>query len=430
MNLRQLACQALIRVVLKGHSLSAVLDEELAKISDIKDKAFVQALCYGVLRHFFELEFLLKRLMSKDLRRKDTDIKLLLMIGLYQLRYMRTKSHAAVSQTVAAANRKKWARSLINAVLRGYIRQAEKQEINSAENSIVRFNHPDWIIERLEQDWPDQAKEILNQNNKQAPMVLRVNLKRISRNDYQQHLSQAGVDSTAIDFCSTAVMLERPIPAEMLPGFKQGWVSVQDTAAQLAAKLLELDSGNQVLDLCAAPGGKTAALLEQDISEIRLLAVDIEKKRMQRVRQNLDRLQLKADMLVADACDTAGWGQGLHFDRILIDAPCSATGVIRKHPDIKLLRRHTDIDQLCNIQAEILNSAWKLLLPGGILLYVTCSVFKQENELQIENFLALNDDAEEIGISSDWGVQRPVGRQILTGDSQMDGFYYAKIRKN
>jgi 16S rRNA (cytosine967-C5)-methyltransferase len=260
-------------------------------------------------------------------------------------------------------------------------------------------------------------------------MALRVNLLQGSRDEYLDLLLEQGIAAQAVDFCSTALLLDQAVGVDQLPGFEAGRVSVQDTAAQLAAELLEVLPDQQVLDLCAAPGGKTAAILEYQPALKSLLAVDIDAQRLQRIQDNLQRLNLTADTLVADALQATSWATGRQFERILLDAPCSGFGVIRRHPDIKILRRESDITTLQSLQSQILETAWQLLAPGGILLYATCSVLKIENEQQISEFLHHHQDAFEIPILAEWGTARPVGRQILSGELQMDGFYYAKLGK-
>lgn len=429
MNLRGCAAQVLSRVLSDGASLTAALDAILPKLKDSKDKAFVQALCYGVIRHYFELDFLLQRLLSKPLKQKDGDIKALLLVGIYQLQHMRVKSHAAVSETVAATKHKPWARSLVNAVLRQYLRDAEALQLACTADKQAHFNHPEWIIKQISQCWPDQAEQILAANDKQPPMSLRVNLLQGGRDEYLDQLTEQGIAAQALVCCDTALILDQPLGVEQLPDFEQGRVSVQDVAAQLAAKLLDVQPGQRVLDLCAAPGGKTAAILERQPALHSLLAVDVDEQRLSRVSDNLQRLKLHADTLVADASQAQSWSDGKQFERILLDAPCSGFGVIRRHPDIKLLRRESDIAALQSLQAQILHTAWQMLTPGGILLYATCSILKQENEQQIAHFLDTHADAIEMTIDAEWGTARPHGRQILTGSLQMDGFYYAKLGK-
>ncbi len=429
MNLRRSAAQVLVSVIRDGHSLTAALEQNLSGIANPKDRALIQAICYGVIRHYEELDFLLKQLVSKPLKAKDADIEALLLAGLYQLQYMRVKSHAAVSETVAASQHKPWAKSLVNAVLRQYLRDADNLKQRCQQHYQSHYNHPDWLAAQLREQWPQQADAILTANNQPPPMTLRVNLQQTSREHYTDLLLAQGLACQDTEFSATGITLQQPVSVDELPGFKDGLVSVQDQAAQLAASLLEPQVGDRILDLCAAPGGKTAAILELQPALAGLLAVDIDAGRLQRVQDTLTRLQLSADTRVADATQATVWGQELRFNRILLDAPCSGLGVIRRHPDIKLLRRSSDISALQSLQSQILDAAWHLLETGGMLLYATCSVLKQENEQQIAAFLQRHNDAQEITIDASWGMQRPHGRQIISGQDQMDGFYYAKLRK-
>jgi len=428
-SLRKLAATVLSKVVKDGQSLTVALDSELESVPEAKDRAFIQALCYGVVRYYHRLDFILQQLLSKPLRNKDTDIKMLLLIGIYQLQYMRVKIHAAVSETVSAAKKKSWAKSLINAVLRQYMREQEQLEKQADDNALVASSHPEWLVNKISKDWPEQVQNLLLENNKQPPMAIRVNLSQCNQSEYLKLLEENSISANAVPFCSSAIILESPVAVEKLPRFSEGMVSVQDTAAQLAAELLDVQAGQSVLDLCAAPGGKTAAILERQAEAISMMAVDIDEGRLKRVKENLQRLKLTANVIAGDAASPSEWVQDQKFDRILVDVPCSALGVIRRHPDIKILRRETDIDELQAVQQQILQAAWDLLLPGGVLLYATCSILKQENELQIESFLNNSSDAEESIINANWGLKRKFGRQILTGDQAMDGFYYARLVK-
>jgi len=427
--LRKQAAAVLVRVVKDGQSLTVALDAVLESVAEPKDRAFIQALCYGVVRYYHRLDFILQQLLAKPLRNKDTDIKMLLLIGIYQLQYMRVKTHAAVSETVSAANKKSWAKSLINGVLRHYMREQEQLENQADTKALAAGSHPEWLISKIATDWPEQSQDLIAENNKQPPMVLRVNLRQSSQQDYLKLLQAQSLSAQAVPFCSSAIILDHPVAVEKLPHFSDGMVSVQDTAAQLAAELLDVHAGQSVLDLCAAPGGKTAAILERQPETLSMMAVDIDEVRLSRVKENLQRLKLEAKLIAGNAAKPAEWVQGQLFERILVDVPCSALGVIRRHPDIKLLRRESDIAELQNIQQQILKAAWRLLVPGGVLLYATCSILKQENELQIEQFLTQQSDAEEIEIVAEWGLKRSFGRQILTGQKNMDGFYYAKLVK-
>ncbi len=427
MNTRLIAAKVLTSVIRDGQSLTAALNNTLGVVESDKDRAFIQALCYGVCRNFHRLDYILSQMLDKPL--KDLDVKALALIGLYQLKFMRVKSHAAVSETVLAARKKPWAKALINALLRSYLRGQEgfEQKADNVKSALV--SHPDWLIQQIEQDWPMQAQQIFQQNNEQPPMALRVNLANISQYQYLQKLRDQGIEAEAVSFCRSAILLNKPAVVDILPGFSEGWVSVQDTAAQLAAELLDVQIGHRVLDVCAAPGGKAAHILEHQPKVRELVAVDIDKLRLQRVNDNFQRLKLSAKLIVGDASKPEDWWDGQLFDRILLDVPCSALGVIRRHPDIKLLRRAEDINTLQVLQQRIMTAVWPLLAPGGIMLYATCSILKQENEQQIEAFLVTNANAIEVPINADWGLVRRYGRQILTGESAMDGFYYALIRK-
>lgn len=430
MNLRQVTTSVLSRVIKDGQSLTAALDHSFKSIDDKKDRAFIQALSFGVIRRYHRLDFILQQLLAKPLRNKDTDIKMLLLMGLYQLQYMRVKSHAAVSETVTASKRKSWAKALINGVLREYIREQASYEAAADKNWVASHSHPEWLIDLIKADWLKQYRQIIDENNQQPPMVLRVNVTKIEPSAYLELLVEQGIAAKLVDFCATAIVLEQAVVVEKLPKFFDGFVSVQDTAAQLSAQLLDVQAGQTVLDLCAAPGGKTAAIIECQPALKSILAIDIDESRLTRVNENLQRLNFTAKLKVGDATKPHEWADSQTFDRILVDAPCSALGVIRRHPDIKILRRDSDIEALQTIQRQILTAAWELLNSGGILLYATCSVLKQENEEQIQAFLVQQQDASEIIIDAEWGIARPYGRQILTGDSAMDGFYYAKLLKS
>ncbi len=426
-NTRAIAARTLANVLENGHSLTASLDTTLANVPANKDRAFVQMLCYGVCRHYHQLTAILDELVDKPL--KDTEIKALILTGLYQLKFMRVKAHAAVSETVAGVGKRAWARGLVNGVLRTYQREQERLDRHCQQHPSAEYSHPDWLIAKLYEDWPGHAGQILLANNQQAPMVLRINTSKIGLATYRQQLEARGITAHGVAFCPSALVLDKAVPVDELPDFAAGVVSVQDTAAQLAAGLLDLKAGQRVLDICAAPGGKTAHILETQGQLKGLVAVDIDPARLQRVAENLQRLQLSATLVAGDAADPQSWWDGQPFERILLDAPCSATGVIRRHPDIKLLRRAEDIAPLQALQQSILSAIWPLLAKGGILLYATCSVLKQENEQQMQAFLAAHPDAGELPFAADWGMAASVGRQILVGESGMDGFYYARLCK-
>jgi 16S rRNA (cytosine967-C5)-methyltransferase len=293
---------------------------------------------------------------------------------------------------------------------------------------VARYAHPQWLLQEIRRRWPDRWQEILQAANARPVMSLRVNLGRVSRQDYFEKLGAAAVPARPIKGVASGLVLDRPLEVTGLPGFSEGQVSVQDGGAQLAAGLLDLQPGQQVLDACAAPGGKSCHILELEPA-VRLTAVDQDQTRLQRVRENLQRLDLSAGVFVGDAAAPVGEWAATRYDRILLDVPCSATGVIRRHPDIKLLRRAGDIPALAELQSRILSKVWQLLKPGGILLYATCSLLPQENEQQIEHFLAGRDDARERPIEATWGHACEYGRQTLPGEDSMDGFYYAVLQR-
>ncbi len=432
MKARGVAVKALLRVMVDGRSLSASLPEQLAKLSDPSERPLTQELCYGVMRYAVRLEAIAQQLITKPLKRKDLDVECLVWLGLYQLIYMRIPPHAVVAETVEAVNAigKSWAKGLVNAVLRNFQRQQETILAQVDETPAVQCAHPQWLLTMIRESWPDQWPSIVAANNQYPPMVLRVNPAHDTREEYRQRLLAAGMAATEMEHVPSAIMLAQSVDVERLPGFSAGYVSVQDGAAQLAAWLLALQPGQRVLDACSAPGGKCCHILEQQPQLAEVVAVDADEQRLQSVHENLARLKLHATVVQGDASRPDQWWDGQQFDRILLDAPCSASGVIRRHPDIKQLRRAEDIAALVTLQGEILTAIWPLLAPGGLLLYATCSIFPQENHLQIERFLETHHDAQAQSIMGSWGRAMPVGRQILPGDEGMDGFYYAPLLKD
>ncbi len=425
--IRACAAQLLYQVVDQGHSLAALLDPAQRNYPDPRDRALLQTLCFGVLRDLPRLEACAKQLFSKPLVKGKRVLHFLALSGFYQLAAMRIPDHAAVGATVQAASSLGGnnLKGLLNGVLRNFQRQQQSLLATDDDNPVLQWGHPGWLIRRLQQAYPQQWQAILDANNQQAPIWLRPNCQQISCDDYSQALTAAEIDHQRID---DAILLQQAVQVPMLPGFEQGQLSVQDGAAQQAAVLLDAQVGERILDACAAPGGKTAHLLELTPELGELIALDIDHKRVERIAQNLERLQLHATLVEGDATKQ-DWWDGRPFDRILLDAPCSATGVIRKHPDIRWLRRDSDIDALARLQQQILNRCWQLLKPGGTLLYATCSVLPEENQQQISAFLAEHADAEECPITLSVGHKASHGWQIVPGEQQMDGFYYAKLRK-
>lgn len=422
MNLRAKASHIIFQVIVEGRSLSDSLANLVTK--DSRDSAFIQAICYGVCRFYERLAAILQLLLDKPLKEKDRDIYCLLLVGLYQLSEMRVAPHAAIAETVNATKvlKKPWAKNLVNAILRQYQRHPELSA--NIQQKEAEFAHPLWIIKKIQKAWPNDWEAILTANIQHPPFSLRINQKKTSRDNYLRHFHQAHV----IAETDSGMILPEPVPVETLPGFSAGEVSVQDGAAQLAAGLLNLKPGLKVLDACAAPGGKTTHILENE-SSIQLTAIDHDEKRLDSIRDNLKRLELTADCLCNDASTPQEWWNGVQYDRILLDVPCSASGVIRRHPDIKILRREEDIAKLAAVQAKLLDAIWPLLAPGGLLLYATCSIFPEENSDLVQAFLETHADAREERIESGWGKKCLVGKQILPGMHDMDGFYYARLNK-
>ena len=425
MNVRAAAANVLFQVVDKGHSLSNALPAAQQTIKP-RDHALLQEICYGALRYLPRLESIANELMDKPLKGKQRVFHHLILVGIYQLSFMRIPAHAAVGETVEGTKTLKGPRlrGLINAVLRNYQRNQEELDAMAVSHNAGKYGHPGWLLKLLQESYPQQWQEIVEANNSKAPMWLRVNHKHHSRDEYLELLKNENIDNTIHSEAEDAVKLAAPCDVTKLPGFEKGWVSVQDAAAQLSINYLTPQDGELILDCCAAPGGKTAHILERTQGS-EVVAIDCDDTRLKRVHDNLQRLNLKAKVICGDARNPQDWWQGEQFDRILLDAPCSATGVIRRHPDIKWLRRADDIAALAELQREILDAMWQQLKPGGTLVYATCSITPQENKEQVKAFLARTSDAKLQG--SD--VDNP-GRQILPGEEDMDGFYYAILTKN
>lgn len=437
---QQLAALA-VGQVLAGHNLTSTLDQIFKDYGDItpQQRAVTQDLSYGSLRYYGQLQALLTQLLQKPLQ--DKRAHNLLLVALYQLMHDKAAPHTVVDQAVGAAAqlKKPWAKGLVNAVLRNFLRQREALIKTLVADEVATYSYPQWWITLIKQQYPKKWQNILEAGNQHPPMTLRVNQRLSNIADYSQRLSAQGLQFCAIG--SAAIMLEKPLPVDKLPGFYEGEVSVQDYGAQLAAKLLSLEDGQRVLDACCAPGGKTSHILES--AKVRLLAIDNDAKRLQRVQSNLERLHLSAELAVANADNTSKWWDGVPFDRILADVPCTASGVVRRHVDIKWLRRHADIASFASQQARILNGLWPLLAKGGKLLYVTCSVFQEENQLQINQFLKNHADARQIQIDFAallTNVSKPAEQYQLTLKHpalgqllpcrEHDGFFYALLEKS
>ncbi|MFK0037312.1 16S rRNA (cytosine(967)-C(5))-methyltransferase RsmB [Pseudomonas monteilii] len=430
MNPRLAAARALAAVLSGKASLNSSLPAQLDKV-DERDRGLTQDLAFGTARWQPRLDLLAAQLLQKPFKAADADVQALLLVGLYQLFYTRIPAHAAIGETVGCADKlkKPWAKGLLNAVLRRAQREGEELLASMERDPVVRTAHPRWLQKSLKAFWPEQWEAICAANNAHPPMILRVNRRHHSRDAYLALLAEAGVAASACQFSRDGIVLAEACDVRGLPGFAEGWVSVQDEAAQLSADLLELTPGQRVLDACCAPGGKTCHLLEAEAGLAHVVAIDLEAKRLTRVRENLDRLQLDAELIACDARDTASWWDGKPFQRILLDAPCSATGVIRRHPDIKLTRQADDIPALASLQGELLDALWPTLEVGGMLLYATCSSLPTENTEVIDAFLARTPGARELDLATEAGLRQPHGRQLLAQEGGHDGFYYAKLIK-
>ncbi len=417
--------------------------ETIDVLEDKRDRGLANEIVNGVLRWRWQLEFFTAQLLAKKLKAKDQDVQLILLMALYELTECRTPDYAVINESVELVRKsgKQWAGSLVNAILRRYTREKEALA-DAIKTDDARFSHPQWILEKIKKDWPEQWQQLIEANNQRPAFWLRVNKRQSDVPQYKKLLDENEIESEVTDLSDQALKLVQGMDVRLLPGFADGAVSVQDVGAQLSANLLNVLEGARVLDLCAAPGGKTTHILERYTTIKKLIAVEFDEKRMQRVKENLQRLKLsekesgqtnndqtKVELIVADARDYKQWWDGECFDRILIDAPCSASGVIRRHPDIKSLRRESDIQTLVDLQAEILAVAWQMLAPEGELLYVTCSVFKDENQQQIKKFIAQAQDVREIVIDADWGVACEHGRQLFPGEQAADGFYFCRLKK-
>jgi len=419
-------------------ALSEVLDEHktlgdsvaLSRIRDHRDNAMARNLAYGVLRWLTALEWLAVKLLVKPLKKREVEVQRLILLGLQQLWHDHTASHAAVNETTECARLlgKPWAVGLINAVLRRFQREQEVF-LSRMEQAGKQFAHPNWLLKEIQNDWPEHWREIVDANNQQAPLWLRINRQQADEATLRSELKSAGFEVGDHAFARDAICISPATAVARIPGFEKGWLSVQDPAAQLARDLLDPRPGERILDACAAPGGKTAHLLES-CKQIELTVLDRQAQRIEQISQNLTRLGLNAVTIAADATAIETWWKGEKFHKILLDAPCSATGVIRRHPEIKWLRSSDQVDSVIQTQAGLLAALWPLLEPGGLLVYATCSILKRENCQQIHRFLEQHTDAATEFPVVEWGMDSIFGRQILPGETQMDGFFYAVLRKS
>lgn len=423
---QQIAAEA-IGQVFAGRNLGVVLDSLFSRYSNItpQQRAVAQDLSYGTLRFYGAIQALLDQLLQKPL--DDARLQCLLLVAIYQLQYDKAASHTVVDQAVKAASQSKktWAKGLVNGVLRNFLRQQTELVANLEGNEFATYSYPAWWITKLKHQYPEDWQSMLEAGNQHPPMTLRVNQRQTSAADFVSKLEAEGIASQALG--ANAITLDKPIPVDRIPGFSAGEASVQDYAAQVAGYALDLKDGQRVLDACCAPGGKTGQILE--LADVDLVAVDNDETRIARTQSNIERLKLKATLLIGDAAKSADWWDGKPFDRILADVPCTASGIVRRHVDIKWLRREADIASFTKQQALILPSLWQVLAKGGKLLYVTCSVFQEENQRQIDNFLKTHSDAEQLSLDTPLaGLSLNNGQ--LQPSAQHDGLFYALLQKH
>ena len=434
---RALAARAVDAVVTEGRTLERALEMVNSGQLSGRDRALTQALAYGAVRGHHRHRRVLEMMLERPIARRESIIVALISVGLFQLIDARQPDYAAVSTTVEAAALlgKHRSRGLVNALLRRFLRERERLLTEVMASDEGRYGHPDWLIRKIRQDWPDHWQAVLEAGNEPPPMWLRVNRRRGNLAEYRERLRAAiGEQGVTLAGVPDGVCLRKPVPVVELPGFAAGDVSVQDAASQFAVDLIEPQAGMRVLDACAAPGGKTTHLLERESGLRELVALDISAERLDRLSENLDRLGLQATVVAGDALNPSQWWDGLLFDRILVDSPCSATGVLRRHPDIKFLRRSSDIKEMAKRQLQMINSLLKLLAPNGRLVYATCSVLKAENSDVVTRFLSEHTDVHEdiakrvpaIALN---GPAVGHGLQLLPGSGNTDGFYYALMER-
>ncbi len=418
------ACAALIvNAIEQGTSLTDALPKFTDNL-DARDKAFVTEIVYGTLRHKRLLSATLDRFLEKKINEKFNVVRTLILCALYQLVYMRTPAHAVVSSTVSACGicKCKNFTSLVNAILRNFLRSGAS--IVHTDNLVVEHSFPQWLFDFLEKEYKKDVKDILIKSNEKAPMFLRIRENKISEDDYIKELQKHDIEATKTSI-KNAILLDKAVATDTLPFFNEGFVTVQDISAQKASLLLDLKDNMKVLDCCAAPGGKSAHILDL-AKNIELTSLDVSKERLKSIEDQFKRLSLNANLICQDAQDLSIF-QDESFDRILVDAPCSGTGVIRRHPDIKWLRRKNDISNLVQIQEKILDAAFSKLKKNGILVYTTCSILPYENRKQIEKFLEKHKDAKGMPLSL-FNTDKCY-YQLITGEDNGDGFFYAKIMK-
>lgn len=426
-SLRATATRILHQVVHQGQSLGQLLPPALEGLPP-DERGRLQDWCFGSCRWWHRLHAELQQRLHKTLPKRHAQLESLLILGLYQLRHTRIAPHAAIHQSVETARElgAPQLTGLINGILRKSLRDGEPEPDSDA----TIYSHPEWLVAKLSANWPEHWQAMLDANNHKPPMSLRFHPSHHDQASALAALTDAGLTARPGGLAAHAIQLDEACPVERIPGFAQGHFSVQDEAAQLCTELLDLAPGQRVLDACAAPGGKTGAILENETALAEVVALDSDRERLGRITENLERIGAGARLVAADAGDTDSWWDGTAFDRILLDAPCSGTGVIRRHPDIKLLRRETDIRELADTQLRLLEACWRTLAVGGRLVYITCSVLQQENARIIQRFINGHMDAQLVPITQDWGIETGYGRQLVTGEQGQDGFFHACLEKN
>jgi 16S rRNA (cytosine967-C5)-methyltransferase len=426
--LRALAARSLVAVLAEGRSLKAELAEVLPQIADSRDRALFEAICFAVLRHRRRYDFVLSLWLARPLRERDYIVHCLLLCGLAQIDALKLSAHAAVGSTAEAA--RDVGRAAMVGLVNALLRRATREPLPVPPSIAVQTSHPDWLVEALANDWPDDVGTILENNNIPGPLWLRVNDKQVSRDAYLKLFTNAGGVATAPEVPAQSLRIDAHFSPESLPGWRAGSVLVQDGAAQLAVEALNLKPDEHALDACAAPGGKCAQMASIVGEQGSLLALDVDERRLRKVRATLRRLHLETpniELKAADAMRPGFWAEGKSFDAILLDAPCSATGIIRRQPDVKWHRQAEDLPPLVAQQAQMLDALWTVLKPGGRLLYATCSILKDENENQISAFLSRTPDAQAQELGDRYGRVSGAGRQRLPGEDGMDGFFYALL---
>ena len=427
--LRAAAAKALARIVFDGVSLRTALAAATPEFADPRDRALLSASLFASARWWLRLDAALAMLLEKPLPPKARDVRALLVVGLAQIDALDVPDYAVVASCVDAARQLGHASyaGLVNALLRRFTRERAALDAKLDADVVTKTAHPRWLVDALRRDWPDDFGAILDANNTEAPLTLRVNRRRTDRATLLQRLAGADVEASPHDDLADAILLAESTDVTRLPGYAEGLFSVQDGSAQRVADVLDLRDGLRVLDACAAPGGKAAHALER--ADVELLALDRDAARLPRVAENLARLGLRADIREGDAAAPETWWDERPFDRILLDAPCSATGIVRRQPDVKLHGRAADVAPLAAAQKRLLEALWPLLAPGGRLVYATCSVLRAENEAVLAAFGADRADARHADVPAAFGRAAGDGRQNLPGMGGMDGFFYAIVEK-